>query len=83
MDACGAGAGREILVDARWLEPPEPLEQALAAVDRAAVGERVRLLVHRDPVPLYELLRLRRWRHQTRRLDDGCYEVLIFRDAPP
>ena len=44
----------EVRVDAGGLEPPEPLEQVLLALDLARPGEHVRFLVHREPVPLYE-----------------------------
>ncbi len=72
----------EFILDARWLEPPEPMERALAALERARPGERIRLLIHREPFPLYELLALRGWHYRTERRDDDCYEVLIFRDGP-
>jgi hypothetical protein len=67
----------DILVDARWLEPPEPLERVLAALDRRAPQQRVRLLLHREPYPLYDLLGQMGLAYSTRRQADGCYEILI------
>lgn len=67
----------EILIDARWLEPPEPLERVTAVLAGLARGQRVRLLLHREPFPLYELLRERGFVHQTQPQADGTYVILI------
>ncbi|NCS64945.1 MAG: DUF2249 domain-containing protein [Betaproteobacteria bacterium] len=68
---------REILVDARWLEPPEPMERIQAALVSLRPGQQVRFLIHREPQPLYILLRDSGYAYQTRPLADGCYELLI------
>ncbi len=66
-----------ILVDARWLEPPEPMEQVLAALDELHPGQGIRFLIHREPLPLYGILPRLGFRHETHPLADGCYEVRI------
>jgi uncharacterized protein (DUF2249 family) len=66
-----------VLVDGRWLEPPEPLERVLMALDRLQPGQTLRLLIHREPLPLYPILRDMGFGHTTRPMADGCYEVLI------
>jgi uncharacterized protein (DUF2249 family) len=43
----------EIVVDGRGLEPPEPMERVLAALDGLQPGQWVRFLIHRQPYPLY------------------------------
>lgn len=68
----------DILVDARWLEPPEPLERVLAALAQRAPQQRVRLLLHREPYPLYDILRQMGLTYSTQQQPDGCYEILIF-----
>jgi hypothetical protein len=70
---------KEILVDARWLEPPEPMERVLKALADADAGIRVRFLIHREPLPLYPLLSQMHCQHQIRLMEDGCYEILITR----
>lgn len=72
---------REILVDARWLEPPEPMERVLATLNLLRPGEHVRFLIHREPLPLYTILEEHGFGHRTRPLDDGCFEILIERQA--
>lgn len=66
-----------MVVDARWLAPPEPMERVLHALETRSRGQRLRLLIHREPYPLYELLSARGIEWQSRRLADDCYEVLI------
>lgn len=66
-------------VDARWLPPPEPMERVLAALDALAPGDHIRLLIHREPYPLYDLLRVWGYRHSTKVCDDGSYEIVISR----
>jgi uncharacterized protein (DUF2249 family) len=68
----------EILVDARGLEPPEPLERVLTALESLQAGQRLRFLIHRQPYPLYELLRRYHYRFITQVLADGSVEVIIW-----
>lgn len=69
----------EILIDGRGLEPPEPLLRVLAALDAAQPGQTVRLLLPREPFPLYPLLAERGWRHDTVAHADGNYAIHIRR----
>ena len=69
----------ERLIDARWLEPPEPMELTLAAINVLAPGERLRLLIHRTPHLLFPILDEWGFAHQTNSHDDGTYEILIWR----
>jgi uncharacterized protein (DUF2249 family) len=67
----------EIVVDGRWLEPPEPMEHILSALDRLRPGQVIRFLIHREPLPLYPMLKDMGYRHTTHLMADGCYEVVI------
>lgn len=66
------------IVDARWLEPPEPMELTLAALDNLAPNERVLLLIHRTPLMLFPILDEWGFAYQTNSKDDGTYEILIW-----
>lgn len=68
---------QEVVVDGRWLLPPEPMEKVLLALDLLRPGQRVRFLLHREPHPLYGILANMGYSHQTHLLADGCYEILI------
>lgn len=67
----------EIVVDGRGLEPPEPMEKVLAALDALRPGQRVRFLIHRQPYPLYDILRRYHYCYETTEVGDGHFEILI------
>ena len=68
----------DLIVDGRGLEPPEPMERVLEALDSIGPGERIRFVMDRDPVPLYRILDMNGYRHATEYRDDGTVEVLIW-----
>jgi uncharacterized protein (DUF2249 family) len=72
-----AEPGDEICIDARGLEPPEPMERVLQALSLLRGGQSIRLLLHREPFPLYPLLAERGYRHHTERLADDSFVILI------
>ena len=65
-------------LDVRGLDPPEPLQRALEAIAALQTGEQLRMLHHREPFPLYAMLRERGFTHRTTQLSDDCYEILIW-----
>ena len=67
----------EIVVDGRGLEPPEPLERVLAALDDLQPGQRVRFLIHRQPYPLYDILNRHHYTYTIETRADGHFEILI------
>lgn len=71
----------ELIVDARGLAPPEPMEKALAALTQLERGARLRLLIHREPMPLYRILQNNGYRWRTLPQDDGTYEITIWEPA--
>lgn len=74
----------EILVDAHGLEPPEPLEKVLQALALLRPGQSIRLLLPREPFPLYPILAARGYDHVTRMEADDSYVILISQaDVPP
>lgn len=71
--------GPERLLDVRGLEPPEPMERALAAIAELGPGEALRMVHHREPFPLYAILSQRGFDYRTTVRPDGYYEILIRR----
>ncbi len=67
------------VVDARYLEPPEPFVQTMEMLDRLAVGEKMLLLLFREPHPLYKVLRQNGHAYESELLPDGTFEILITR----
>jgi uncharacterized protein (DUF2249 family) len=68
---------QEMLIDGRWLMPPEPMEKVLMALDLLRPGQHIRFLMHREPYPLYGILENMGYSHHTHLLADGCFEILI------
>jgi len=68
----------EYVLDLRGLEPPEPLERTLEALDTLAPGSRLRILVPHEPFPLYAILDRHGYRWQSEALPDGGFAVLIW-----
>lgn len=50
--------------------------EALDQID-SGVADRVRLLVDRQPLPLFQVLAMNGYRQTSERLPDGSWEVLI------
>jgi tRNA 2-thiouridine synthesizing protein A len=67
------------VVDARYLEPPEPFVQTMEMLDTLKPGERMLLLLFREPHPLYKVLRQNGYTYETELVADWTYEILIWR----
>lgn len=70
----------ELLVDARYLEPPEPFVRAMESLDRFADEDPpalIRLLLFREPFPLYKVLDEHGYSRQTILEADGSFAILI------
>ncbi len=67
------------VVDARYMEPPEPFVQTMEMLDRLQLGEKMLLLLFREPHPLYKILRQNGHDYETELTADGTFEILISR----
>lgn len=67
------------VVDARYMEPPEPFVQTIEMLDRLQPGEKMLLLLFREPHPLYKILRQNGHDYETELTADGTFEILISR----
>jgi uncharacterized protein (DUF2249 family) len=72
-------AHQEILLDVRGLEPPEPLELALDALSILKTNQCLRMIINREPYPLYPMLDRDDFLHETDSLPDGGCEIRIWR----
>ena len=68
-------------LDARDMEPPEPFVKTMEALEGLPAGERLRLLLRREPHPLYRALDLNGFVWETTRTPDGVVEILIARKS--
>ncbi len=70
------------LIDARDLEPPEPMERTLDALASLPAGDHVVLRLPRQPFPLYDLLRRMGYLWEVSG-GDGDYRIRIRAADPP
>ena len=70
-------APTSILIDGRDMQPPEPLEKAMAALDILPPDGELRMLLYCHPVPLFNILRQNGFVWQENSLDDGTHEIVI------
>ena len=68
-------------LDVRGLPPPEPFENIIRALQALSGAEPLKVLIHREPFPLYEMLRGAGYAWQTTALANGEFEILITRAA--
>ncbi|KAF7599906.1 MAG: hypothetical protein CGU28_07645 [Candidatus Dactylopiibacterium carminicum] len=69
-------------LDVRGLVPCEPFERALEALDALASGERLTLLISREPFPLYDWLREHGFRWTTLPPETGQTHFTLQIQAP-
>jgi tRNA 2-thiouridine synthesizing protein A len=66
------------VVDARYLEPPEPFVRTMEMLDTLKPGEKMLLLLFREPHPLYKVLSQNGYAWETELQADGTFEILIW-----
>ena len=69
---------QDMRLDVRGLEPPEPLERVLDALAVLPPGQRLCMIIDREPRPLYGILDNNRFQYQTSLLSDFSYQILIW-----
>jgi uncharacterized protein (DUF2249 family) len=67
------------VVDARYMEPPEPFVRTMEMLDTLKPGERMLLILFREPHPLYKVLRQNGYAYESELRPDGTFEILIGR----
>lgn len=68
----------DIFLDLRGLMPPEPMERVLDALADMTPGQRVRMLIDREPRPLYRILERNGHPFEATPREDGLFEILIL-----
>ncbi|MFV0665537.1 DUF2249 domain-containing protein [Denitromonas sp.] len=66
-----------IVVDARRLLPPEPMERTLEALDELKPGQEVLLMIPRQPAPLFDMLRNNGYAYTVESQPDGVFHIHI------
>ena len=71
-------------IDARGWEPPEPMVRVLEALGALPRGRKIVMLLHREPRPLFRILKISGFDCRSRLVPEGHFEVTIWHasDAP-
>ena len=64
-------------LDVLGLPPPEPFEHIMRALSSLPSATILQVHIHREPFPLYEVLRDTGYEWQTTPLADGSYSIRI------
>ncbi|PTX98661.1 DUF2249 domain-containing protein [Opitutus sp. ER46] len=74
-----AAAGDVVEVDARGLEPPEPLMRILAAMETLTAGRKLRAITDREPCHLFGEAKQRGFRHESSAQPNGSWVTVLER----
>lgn len=67
----------EIFLNVCNLQPPEPMEQVLDKLSQLKPEQTLRVLIDREPKPLYRILVNNGFSYQTEATPNYLYEILI------
>jgi len=71
---------RDLTLDVRGMEPPEPLERVLETIGDFAPGDRLKLIIDCEPLPLYRILDRNGYAHRTVPGTVSQREITIWRE---
>ena len=69
----------ELILNVSELEPPEPLERVLDAIETLQSGQYVRMLHNREPYPLYAILEDTGFKYRVCEGQETIFEIFIWR----
>lgn len=67
----------EVFLDVRGLFPPEPMERVLDALSSLRTGQHIRMLIEREPHPLFRILERNGYDWRCTEPEPGLYQVMI------
>lgn len=67
----------ELFLDLRGLFPPEPMERVLDALTSLQPRQQVRLLIDREPHPLFRILERNGYLYRTTQPEPGLFQIVI------
>jgi uncharacterized protein (DUF2249 family) len=67
----------EVFLDLRGMYPPEPMERVLDALAALLAGQQIRMLIDREPHPLYRILENNNYRYNSTEPEPGLYQIVI------
>jgi hypothetical protein len=77
----GETMGREITLDVRGMEAPEPLERVLLTIDDFGPDDRLQLIIDCRPMPLFRILERNGYGYREAPGKTSNYEITIWKKA--
>jgi uncharacterized protein (DUF2249 family) len=69
---------RHEVLDVRGMEPPEPLERVLSTIGDFRPGDTLKLLIDREPRPLYRILKDNGYGWRVEAGAEAVFEITIW-----
>jgi uncharacterized protein (DUF2249 family) len=69
---------REVTLDVRGMEPPQPLELVLEAIGDFKAGDRLKLVIDCHPTPLFRILDRNGYGYRTEAGKESVHEITIW-----
>jgi uncharacterized protein (DUF2249 family) len=66
------------IIDARGLPPPQPFERVLEALLELPHGDKLKLIVPQEPVPLFRFLLRNNYAYRVENVAQGHCEVVMW-----
>lgn len=69
----------EIIVDVHQLQPPQPMELALDALNTLQAGDYIKMIHRMQPFPLYKILDENGFRHRVVAGTISAFDIYIWK----
>lgn len=70
---------KEIVLDVHELQPPEPMEKALDAIEKLGDGEYIKMIHRMQPFPLYNILFDNGFKHLVKDGENNTFDIYIWK----
>jgi uncharacterized protein (DUF2249 family) len=74
----GVSMTRDVTLDVRGMEPPQPLELVLETIGDFQAGDRLKLVIDCHPTPLFRILERNGYGYRTEPGKDSVHEITIW-----
>ena len=70
---------REIILDVHELQPPEPMQRALDALDKLSEGQYLKIIHRMQPFPLYDILLDNGFKYKVTNGRISAFDIYVWR----
>ena len=70
---------KEIVVDVHELQPPEPMQRALDALDTLTDGQYLKIIHRMQPFPLYDILSDNGFKYKAVNGEISAFDIYVWR----